>query len=115
MLNVKIYVTGTLKEQYYKDAIAEYKKRLNAYCKLEIIEYKEFKLPDDPSQFMPDNDFSDTEYRLDLDEFEVDYTPDAEPELDIHLECSNFFAPGGKLASIAAINGRPAEERPFSD
>ena len=50
MLNVKIYVTGTLKEQYYKDAIAEYKKRLNAYCKLEIIEYKEFKLPDDPSQ-----------------------------------------------------------------
>ena len=50
MLNVKIYVTGTLKEQYYKDAIAEYKKRLNAYCKLEIIEYKEFKLPDEPSQ-----------------------------------------------------------------
>ena len=49
MLNVKIYVTGTLKEQYYNDAIAEYKKRLNAYCKLEIIEYKEYKLPDDPS------------------------------------------------------------------
>ena len=49
MLNVKIYVTGTLKEQYYKDAIAEYRKRLNAYCKLEIIEYKEFKLPDEPS------------------------------------------------------------------
>ena len=50
MLSVKIYVTGTLKEQYYKDAIAEYKKRLNAYCKFEIIEYKEYKLPDDPSQ-----------------------------------------------------------------
>ena len=50
MLNVKIYVTGTLKEQYYKDAIAEYKKRLGAYCKLEIIEYKEYKLPDEPSQ-----------------------------------------------------------------
>ena len=50
MLNVKIYVTGTLKEQYYKDAIAEYKKRLGAYCKLDIIEYKEYKLPDEPSQ-----------------------------------------------------------------
>lgn len=50
MLNVKIYVTGTLKEQYYKDAITEYKKRLGAYCKLEIIEYKEYKLPDEPSQ-----------------------------------------------------------------
>ena len=50
MLSVKIYVIGTLKEQYYKDAIAEYKKRLNAYCKFEIIEYKEYKLPDDPSE-----------------------------------------------------------------
>ena len=50
MLNVKIYVTGTLKEQYYTDAIAEYKKRLNAYCKLDIIEYKEYKLPENPSQ-----------------------------------------------------------------
>lgn len=49
MLNVKIFVTGTLKEQYYKDAIAEYKKRLNAYCKLEIVEFKEYKLPEDPS------------------------------------------------------------------
>ena len=50
MLSIKIYVTGTLKEQYYKDAIAEYKKRLNAYCKLEIIEYKEYKLPENPSE-----------------------------------------------------------------
>ena len=50
MLNVKIYVTGTLKEQYYKDAIAEYKKRLNAYCKLDIIEFKEYKLPENPSE-----------------------------------------------------------------
>ena len=29
MLNVKIFVTGTLKEQYYKDALAEYKKKAN--------------------------------------------------------------------------------------
>jgi 23S rRNA (pseudouridine1915-N3)-methyltransferase len=50
MLNVKIYVTGTLKEQYYKDAIAEYKKRLNACGKFEIVEFKEYKLPEDPSQ-----------------------------------------------------------------
>lgn len=49
MLNVKIFVTGTLKEQYYKEAINEYKKRLTSYCKLDIIELKEYKLPDDPS------------------------------------------------------------------
>lgn len=50
MLNVKIFVTGTLKEQYYKDAIAEYKKRLTSYCKLDIVEFKEYKLPDAPSE-----------------------------------------------------------------
>ena len=50
MLNVKMFVTGTLKEQYYKDAIAEYKKRLTTYCKLDIIEFKEYKLHDAPSQ-----------------------------------------------------------------
>lgn len=49
MLNIKIYATGTLKEQYYKDAIAEYKKRLGAFCKLEIVEFKEYRIPDDPS------------------------------------------------------------------
>lgn len=49
MLSVKIYVTGTLKEEYYKDAIAEYKKRLGTMCKLEIIEYKEYKLPEGAS------------------------------------------------------------------
>lgn len=70
------------------------------------------RLVDDPAQFMPENDFNGDECRFELDEFEVDYLPDAEPEIDLHQECSNFFAPGGKLASIAAINGRPAEERP---
>lgn len=50
MLNIKIYATGTLKEQYYRDAIAEYKKRLGAYCKLEIIEFKECRIPDDPTE-----------------------------------------------------------------
>ena len=70
------------------------------------------RLPDASSQFIPEDDFTGDDYRFELDEFEVDYMPDAEPELDVHQECRNFFAPGGKLASIAAINGRPAEERP---
>lgn len=49
MLNVKLFVTGTLKEPYYKEAVEEYRKRLSAYCKLTVIELKEYKLPDDPS------------------------------------------------------------------
>ncbi|MBR2432664.1 MAG: 23S rRNA (pseudouridine(1915)-N(3))-methyltransferase RlmH [Clostridia bacterium] len=46
MLSVKIFVTGTLKEQYYKSAIEEYKKRLTNLCQFDIIEFKEYKLPD---------------------------------------------------------------------
>ena len=50
MLSVKLFVTGTLKEQYYKNAIEEYKKRLTRFCQFDIIEFKEYKLPDDPTE-----------------------------------------------------------------
>lgn len=49
MLNVKILCVGNLKEGYLKDAAAEYIKRLNGFCRLEIVELKEHKVPDDPS------------------------------------------------------------------
>ena len=50
MLNIKLISIGSLKEQYLKDAIAEYTKRLSAFCSFEILELKEYKLPDCPSQ-----------------------------------------------------------------
>ena len=50
MLNVKIICVGNLKESYLKDAAAEYIKRLSAFCRLEIAELKEHKLPDGPSE-----------------------------------------------------------------
>ena len=49
MLSVKIITVGSLKESYLKEAIAEYAKRLSAFCELEIVELKEYKLPDSPS------------------------------------------------------------------
>ena len=50
MLTVKLISVGSLKESYLKDAIAEYSKRLSAFCNLEITELKEYKLPDNPSE-----------------------------------------------------------------
>lgn len=44
MIKINIYCIGTLKETYLKDAIAEYKKRLSRYAKIEIIELKEAKV-----------------------------------------------------------------------
>ncbi len=50
MLKVKIIAIGSLKEEYLRAAVAEYKKRLGAYCELSIAELREVKLPDRPSE-----------------------------------------------------------------
>lgn len=50
MIKINLITVGKLKEKYWRDAIAEYSKRLGAFCKLEIIELAESKLPDDPSE-----------------------------------------------------------------
>ena len=49
MLSVKIITVGTLKEGYLRDAVAEYSKRLSAFCKLSVIQLKQAKLSDSPS------------------------------------------------------------------
>ncbi len=50
MQNVTLICIGKLKEQYLRDAVAEYVKRLFTLCKLSIIELPAEKLPDNPSQ-----------------------------------------------------------------
>lgn len=49
MRRVRIICVGKLKERFYEDAAAEYVKRLSRFCKLELVELKEERLPDDPS------------------------------------------------------------------
>ena len=49
MVNVKLIAMGTLKESYLRDAVAEYEKRLGAFCHFEIVQIKEERLGDDPS------------------------------------------------------------------
>ncbi len=46
MLTINIICIGKLKEQYLKDAVTEYSKRLSKYCKLNIIELPDEKIPD---------------------------------------------------------------------
>ncbi len=45
-MNIRILCVGTLKEKYWKDAIAEYSKRLSAYCSLSIEEVRESPVED---------------------------------------------------------------------
>lgn len=49
MTKITILAVGKIKEKFYQMAIAEYSKRLGRYCKLEIIEVADEKIPQDPS------------------------------------------------------------------
>ena len=49
MVNVKLIAMGTLKESYLRDAAAEYEKRLGAFCRFEIVQLKEDRIGEAPS------------------------------------------------------------------
>lgn len=46
VVKITVISVGKLKEKYLKDAIAEYAKRLGKYCKLELLEVADEKIPD---------------------------------------------------------------------
>lgn len=46
MLNINVLCVGKIKENFFKDAIAEYSKRLSKYCHLNIIEIQDEKVPE---------------------------------------------------------------------
>lgn len=49
-VGIHIICVGKLKEKFYADAVAEYTKRLNSYCRLRITELPEERLPAEPSR-----------------------------------------------------------------
>lgn len=49
-MKISIVCVGKIKEKFYRDAIAEYEKRLGKYCKLEIVEVADEKTPDKASE-----------------------------------------------------------------
>ena len=49
MATIKFITVGTLKEDYLREAVKEYEKRLSGFCNVEQINLKESKLPNDPS------------------------------------------------------------------
>ena len=45
-MKIKIACVGKLKDAFYREAVAEYKKRLNRFCTLEICEVPDEKAPE---------------------------------------------------------------------
>ncbi len=50
MLHVKFICVGKMREKFYTDAFAEYARRLQGYCRLELTEPAEQRLPEQPSE-----------------------------------------------------------------
>ena len=46
MLTINVICIGKIKEKFFRDAIDEYSKRLSKYCKLNILELPDEKIPD---------------------------------------------------------------------
>ncbi len=50
MANITVITVGTLKEAYLKDAVAEYKKRLSQYARVDEVELKEERISNEDSR-----------------------------------------------------------------
>lgn len=48
-MNINVICLGSLKEKYFKEAAAEYTKRLSRFCHLKVIEVKDERIPDNAS------------------------------------------------------------------
>ena len=49
MFEITLITVGKLKEKFYLEACSEYQKRLSAYCRFQILELPESRLPENPS------------------------------------------------------------------
>lgn len=49
MLTIHLLCVGKLKEKHFAAACGEYEKRLRAFCRLQVVELPEERLPEDPS------------------------------------------------------------------
>ena len=49
MFSITVLAMGKLKEKFYLEAAKEYTMRLGAYCKFQLLELPEYRLPQNPS------------------------------------------------------------------
>lgn len=49
MFDITLITMGKLKEKFYLSAADEYAKRLKGYCRFQLLELPEYRLPEDPS------------------------------------------------------------------
>lgn len=129
-MNITIYAVGKIKERFYRDAIAEFEKRLGRYCSLKIIELPDEKTPQDASEAINQqilekegkrllSSFSDREYLIALDIRGKAYSSENFAKhidtLGLSGRSSLGFIIGGSLGLSKEVIKRSDEQISFSE
>lgn len=129
-MNITLVTVGKIKEKYFRDAIAEYQKRLSRYCKLDIVEVADEKTPDRASEVL-ENQIKQKEAERILknireDAYCIALTIDGKKRDSVnfaeHMEqlglmgkSSIVFVIGGSLGLHESVVKRADEKFSFSD
>lgn len=128
-MNIKVLCVGKIKEKFYRDAIAEYEKRLSRYCRLQIIEVADEKTPDKSSESEEDqirekeagrlqSHIRDTDYviALAINGRSFDSVAFAEHlgRLAVNGKSNIVFVIGGSLGLHQTVLARADEQLSFS-
>lgn len=119
---IKILCVGKIKEKFYRDAIAEYIKRLKKYTKIEVIECRDFSdIPIDDilmkekqelERYIQDRDYV---IALDIDGIEMNSLSLANKIDSIYLNYSNItFIIGGSYGIHEELKNRSNFRLSFS-
>ena len=119
---IKIITVGSIKENYLKEAIEEYKKRLTKYTNLEIIEVKDEGLVEEDKTLKIESErilkhINDKEYIITLEIEGKEYTSleFAEKLRNIQIENSNIvFIIGGSYGLSQTIKDKAKLHLSFS-
>jgi len=109
MLSIKIICVGKLKEQFYFDASKEFEKRLTAYCKLEIMEIPEYRLPAGSGKFTIHN----SQFTIE-DGIACKQNAHVRIALDKERIAIEKAVPAGTLTVALCIEGRQMSSDEFS-
>lgn len=129
-MNITFVTVGKIKEKFFRDAVAEYQKRLSKYCKLDIVEVADEKTPDKASAVMEEQikqkeasrilkNIKETSYciALTIDGKKRDSVNFAEhiEQLGLNGNSSLVFVIGASLGLHDSIVQRADEKLSFSD
>ena len=111
MLHINLYCVGKVKEQYLRDAIDEYLKRISKYCSISIIELPDKPIPEKSNSTLESqiieaesngiiNKINISSYKIALDLTGKQYTSEEFAEKITKIQLSNStisFIIGGSL------------------